>query len=40
MQLDTGLPDVNDGEVYFVGGICYVFWCDKTKVSGYFAQCS
>lgn len=41
MQLDTELPDIGNGEVYFgSGGICYVFWCDKTKVSGYLMQCT
>lgn len=39
MQLDTGLPDIEDGEIYFgSGGACYVFWCDKSKVSGYLIQ--
>lgn len=41
MQLDTDLPDIENGEVYFgSGGICYVFWCEKTKVSGYIMQCT
>lgn len=41
MQLDTGLPDTNGGEVYFgSGGICYIFWCDTSKVSGYTMQCT
>mgnify|MGYP001258145054 CR=1 FL=1 len=41
MQLDTDLPDIENGEVYFgSGGICYAFWCDKTKVSGYVIQCT
>lgn len=41
MQLDTDLPNTENGEVYFgSGGICYVFWCDKTKVSGYIMQCT
>lgn len=41
MQLDTDLPNTKDGEVYFgSGGICYVFWCDKSKVSGYLMQCT
>lgn len=41
MQLDTDLPDIENGEVYFgSGGICYVFWCDKSKVSGYLMQCT
>ncbi|HLO43419.1 MAG TPA: hypothetical protein VK175_03730 [Leadbetterella sp.] len=41
LQLDTDLPDIENGEVYFgSGGICYAFWCDKTKVSGYIMQCT
>lgn len=41
MQLDTDLPDIENGEVYFgSGGICYVFWCEKSKVSGYLMQCT
>ncbi|MGN6493184.1 MAG: hypothetical protein ACTHLE_14385 [Agriterribacter sp.] len=41
MQLDTDLPDKENGEVYFgSGGICYVFWCDQSKVSGYLMQCT
>lgn len=39
MQLDTDLPDIENGELYFgSGGICYIFWCDKSKVSGYTIQ--
>ena len=39
MQLDTDLPDVEGGELMFgSGGICYVFWCDKSKVSAYLMQ--
>jgi len=41
MQLDTSLPNIENGEVDFgSGGICYVFWCDKSKVSGYLMQCT
>lgn len=41
IQLDTDLPDIKNGEVYFgSGGICYGFWCDETKVSGYIMQCT
>lgn len=41
MQLDTDLPDMNDNELYFgSGGICYVFWCNKSKVSGFLMQCT
>ncbi|SEI92556.1 hypothetical protein SAMN04488018_10725 [Myroides marinus] len=39
MQLDSEVPDVKGSEVYYgSGGLCYVFWCDKTKVSGYIIQ--
>ncbi|OJR70056.1 hypothetical protein BK387_31445 [Escherichia coli] len=39
MQLDSEVPDVQEGEVYYgSGGLCYIFWCDKTKVSGYIMQ--
>lgn len=39
MQLDTGLPDIKNGEVWFgSGGICYIFWCDACNVSGYMRQ--
>lgn len=41
MQLDSYLPDVENGEVYFgSGGICYVFWCSTCSVSGYLMQCT
>lgn len=39
MQLDSEVPDVKGNEVYYgSGGLCYIFWCDKTKVSGYIIQ--
>ena len=39
MQLDSEIPDVEGGEVYYgSGGLCYIFWCDKTRVSGYTIQ--
>lgn len=39
MQLDSELTDCKDGSLYFgSGGICYIFWCDCCKVSGYFGQ--
>ncbi|WP_298318030.1 hypothetical protein [uncultured Aquimarina sp.] len=42
-QLDSGLPDLNENggnEIMFGNdGICYAFWCDKDKVSGYLWQC-
>jgi hypothetical protein len=41
MQFDSELPDIGNGEVYFgSGGICYVFWCDQSQVSGYLVQCT
>lgn len=41
IQLDTGLPCIDGGEMYFgSGGICYGFWCDECKTSGYFRQCT
>jgi len=39
MQLDSILPDISDGEVWFgSGGIAYLFWCDACCVSGYTIQ--
>lgn len=41
LQLDSELPDVEKGELMFgSGGLCYVFWCDKSKISGYVMQCT
>ena len=42
MQLDSELPSCEQsGEVYFgSGGILYVFWCERTWVSGFFMQCT
>lgn len=41
MQLDSDLPDSDGGELMFgSGGICYIFWCNKSKVSGYVIQCT
>lgn len=42
MQLDSELPSYEQGgEVYFgSGGILYVFWCEQTRVSGFFMQCT
>ena len=42
MQLDSVLPSCEQsGEVYFgSGGILYVFWCERTRVSGFFMQCT
>lgn len=42
MQLDSELPSCEQGgEVYFgSGGILYVFWCERTRVSGLFMQCT
>ncbi|WP_324028214.1 hypothetical protein QSV08_09865 [Maribacter sp. BPC-D8] len=39
LQLDTAVPDTNGDELYFgSGGICYAFWCDEDKISGYSMQ--
>jgi hypothetical protein len=39
MQLSHSLPDSEGKEwAYFSYGMCYVFWCDKCKVSGYTIQ--
>jgi hypothetical protein len=39
MQLDSGLPDDENNKIYYGGGgICYIFWCAKTQVSGYLLQ--
>lgn len=41
MQLDSGLPSGEDGELLFgSGGILYVFWCEKSRVSAFFMQCT
>ena len=39
LQLDSEIPDVAGSEVFYgSGGICYIFWCDTSKVSGYIIQ--
>ena len=41
MQLDSGLPSGEDGELLLgSGGILYVFWCERTRVSAFFMQCT
>ena len=42
MQLDSELPSCEQGgEVMFgSGGILYAFWCERTRVSGFFMQCT
>lgn len=41
MQLDSELPTQEGGELLFgSGGICYIFWCNQSKVSGYVTQCT
>ena len=41
MQLDSGLPSGEDGELLLgSGGILYVFWCERTRVSVFFMQCT
>jgi hypothetical protein len=43
-QLDSDLPDLNERnnfEIMFGNdGICYGFWCEKDKISGYLWQCT
>jgi hypothetical protein len=40
LQLDSDLPTVDDGEwMWGDSGICYTFWCDECKVSGFLWQC-
>ena len=37
MQLDSELPSGEDGELFFGGGgILYVFWCERSRVSAFF----
>lgn len=42
MQLDSELPSCEQGgEVMFgSGGILYAFWCERTRVSAFFIQCT
>ena len=41
MQLDSGLPSGEDEELLFgSGGILYVFWCERSRVSAFFMQCT
>lgn len=42
MQLDSELPSCEQGgELLFgSGGILYVFWCERTRVSAFFMQCT
>ena len=42
MQLDIELPSCEQGgEVMFgSGGILYAFWCERTRVSAFFMQCT
>lgn len=42
MQLDSELPSCEQGgEVIFgSGGILYVFWCERTRMSAFFMQCT
>ena len=41
-QLDSGLPDLNPNNNYEImfgnDGVCYAFWCEKDKISGYLWQ--
>lgn len=41
MQLDSGLLDVSGNSLLFgSGGICYVFWSNKARVSAFLMQCT
>ena len=42
MQLDSDLPEEQSGGEWLwgSGGICYIFWCNACKVSGFFWQCT
>ncbi|WP_304344886.1 hypothetical protein [Campylobacter showae] len=41
IQLDSELPSCEDGELLFgSGGILYVFWCESSRVSAFFMQCT
>lgn len=41
MQLDSNIKSIGGSEVYFgSGGICYVFWCDDSRVSAFLMQCT
>ena len=40
-QLDSDLPTIDGGEwLWGSGGICYIFWCNDCRVSGYHWQCT
>jgi hypothetical protein len=41
LQLDSNLPAEDGGEwLWGSGGMCYGFWCDHCKVSGFHWQCT
>jgi hypothetical protein len=41
LQLDSNLPTAAGGEwLWGSGGVCYGFWCDACKVSGFLWQCT
>jgi hypothetical protein len=41
LQLDSELPTMDSKEwLWGSGGICYCFWCDDCKVSGFLWQCT
>jgi len=41
LQLDSELPMMDSKEwLWGSGGICYCFWCDNCKVSGFLWQCT
>ncbi|QCE42530.1 DUF1963 domain-containing protein [Psychroserpens sp. NJDZ02] len=41
-QLDSGIPDLNANNNYEImfgnDGVCYTFWCNEHKISGYLWQ--
>jgi hypothetical protein len=40
LQITSDLPTIDGGEwMWGDSGICYSFWCDECKVSGYLWQC-
>ena len=42
MQLDSELPSCEQGgeAMFGSGGILYVFWCERTRTSAFFMQCT
>lgn len=40
MQLDSNIKSMEGNEVCFGYGLCYVFWCDESRVSAFLMQCT